>query len=86
MGLFKQTGSKTGRIASAQSGSLVGVQQVLELILEQQIIQTKLLERIAHPAVIVSGTATGRFTGRGVGNTSYTGAQRAITESPPPNS
>jgi hypothetical protein len=47
---FKDGMKKAGRMASSQSGQMVGVQQVLELILEEQVKQTALLEQIAGPA------------------------------------
>lgn len=83
MGIFNQTGTKGLRIASAQSGSVLGLQQVLELILAEQVKQTALLERIAsqRPGEVVwAGSAGG--TGRGVGSR----WSASVTGSPPPNS
>lgn len=79
MGLFSQTGTKSTRMASAQGGSVLGLQQVLEEILVEQRKQTALLERVANPIPV---PRIGRYSVRQP-EPSWAGT---VTGSPPPNS
>lgn len=75
MGLFSQTGTKSTRMASAQGGSVLGLQQVLEEILVEQRKQTALLEKLGNLPVWVDPMDRAGW-----------GALSSVTGSPPPNS